>query len=175
MTRHEYVDMLAARYEAYYDVRRGALAGGKPVDLIARSLRRSEKYFLSKKITLWAFETCVTAVVKAFDPGVTAGDVDSFCEYLKNVVNTLVEPSDERVSTVLNGVMVCCSGLDGAAASRVKRFSHTKSFSMGLRGWCHLGLIAVDLECGTVYYNRAARPYEASHRLPDRGVRAAGN
>lgn len=172
MTDREYLDLLARRYAAYYDVQRRVELGGKPVEILATSRVRVERYFLDRRISLYGYETCTKSVVAFTAYYAPAHEIDLFCDYLKETIPILVRPSAETMSTLLNGVLVCGGGISPDAIKRVTSFRYLRSFSLGLKGWCRLGLVAVDLEGREVHTNIAARGYEGAHRCPEWGVRA---
>jgi hypothetical protein len=158
--------MLAGRYQRLYDVERDVEVAGRRVEILAKSRVKHERYFLTRNMPLYGFETNTIALVALAPAATCPADISGFGDYLRAASAELVRPSGEVMSTVFNGVLVCCGGMGEGAADSVRSFRYTRSFWYGLRGWCHVGMIAVDLAGERVYAAPASRGYEAAHRCP---------
>ena len=60
----EYLQTIAERLEPYFDLFWGERVAGKSMDLVAKFKMRNEKYFFSKRITLYAYENHETVLVQ---------------------------------------------------------------------------------------------------------------
>ena len=151
MKLEEYLDTLRCKYEPYFDIYPGYSILGRKLDLYARSHVRSEKYILSKKAVLGAFETNEYCLVEGHSARIFTPAVQDFTAFLVNAAGELVKPHSEHMSSLVTGVLVSEQGFDHEAIKIGTRFKHGRSFWFGLRGWCSACLLLVDLSSGQVY------------------------
>lgn len=163
----DYLAALAERYSVYYDVERDRVVGGRKLAIFARSKIRSEKYFITKSIPLYGFENYQYGLVEAGERIIDEPDVTSFTEYLKSLVDVLVKPHEEHMSTCLDGILVTTSGFTPAAICTAQRFKFGRMFKFGFAGWCDIRLVLVDLAQGRVFTNRRGREIEKYYRPKD--------
>lgn len=164
-TVDKYLEVIEARLEPYFDLSGGEIVAGRSMDLVAKFKMRNEKYFFTKKITLYAYENHETILLQRFDSITPAGAQD-FCAYLKEAVGELIIPSDEHMSSALTGVLVAGGGVDAEVRRIVEGFRYSRSFKFFLQGWCEIRLLAVDLPAARVYSNRAGRPLREAYWVP---------
>lgn len=161
----EYLDTLAGRLSGYFDVSRDEEVAGRRLDLVGRFKVRSEKYFLVKSLTLFAYENQEIVLVEG-DKKIDRSKAEEFADYLKDLVPLLVKPSEEHMSTTLTGVLVAEEGVAPGAQDWIERFRHSQNFKWLLHGWCDVRLLAVDLASGRVYSNKAGRAVREAYRVP---------
>ena len=143
--------MLQARYEAYFDTSQDCSILGRTVNLYACCHVRSEKFFLSRKATLGAWETNEYCLVEGHPAGLGAVNVQDFAAFLVRAADELVKPHEEHMSSVISGILVSEQGVDPEAIRIGTRFKHDRSFWFGIRGWYSVRLLLVDLSSGQVY------------------------
>jgi len=151
MKLEEYLETLRRKYEAYFDICPDYSILGRKLDLYARSHVRSEKFFLTKKVTLAAFETNEYCLVEGHSAKVYAPQVKDFTIFLVSAAGELVKPYKEHMSSMVTGILVSEQGFDPEAIHIGTRFKHSRDFWFGLRGWCSVCLLLVDLSSGQVY------------------------
>ncbi|MBT9166468.1 MAG: hypothetical protein DDT25_01153 [Chloroflexi bacterium] len=151
MKLEEYLKMLRARYEAYFDTSPDYSILGRTVDLYARCHVRNEKFFLSRKATLGAWETSEYCLVEGHPVGLGAAKVRDFAAFLVRAADELVKPHEEHMSSIVSGILVSERGFEPEAIRIGTGFKHERSFWFGLRGWCSVCLLLVDLSTGQVY------------------------
>ncbi|MCL0073240.1 hypothetical protein M1O57_04975 [Dehalococcoidia bacterium] len=151
MKLEEYLKILQARYEACFDTSPDYSILGRTVDLYARCHVRSEKFFLSRKATLGAWETNEYCLVEGHQAGLGAAKVRDFAAFLVRAADELVKPHEEHMSSVISGILVSEQGVDPEAIRIGTRFKHDRSFWFGIRGWYSVRLLLVDLSSGQVY------------------------
>jgi hypothetical protein len=157
MTIDDYVALLRERLSESYNVEVPWRFEGGLYVLYAHSKVVAGKYILHKKITYERMEVNEHVLVTRDSAPVTAEQVSSFVAELRKLVDRLVQPSDEHMSTALTGVIAAESGFTPDAARRLVRSGFTRNFWFGLRGWCFLRLIGVDLATGEVVANRRGK------------------
>lgn len=151
MKLEEYLETLRGKYEAYFDIYPDYSMLGRRVDLFACSHVRNEKFFISKKATLGAWETNEYCLVEGHAAKVYAPQVQDFTTFLVNAANELVKPHKEHMSSVVTGILVSEQGFDHEAIHIGTRFKCSRSFWFGLRGWYSVCLLLVDLSTGQVH------------------------
>ena len=78
MKLEEYLETLRHKYEAYFDIYPDYSILDRKLDLYARSHVRSEKFFLTKKAVLGAFETNEYCLVEGHSAKIYAPQVQDF-------------------------------------------------------------------------------------------------
>ena len=142
---------MRGKYEAYFDIYPDYFILGRRLDLCARSHVRSEKFFLTKKAVLAAWETNEYCLVEGHSAKIYAPEVKDFTIFLVSAAGELVKPHKEHMSSVLTGILVSEQGFDPDAIHIGTRFKHSRDFWFGLRGWYSACLLLVDLSSGQVY------------------------
>jgi len=142
---------LQGKYEAYFDIYPDYSILGRKLDLYARSHVRSEKFFLTKKAVLAAWETNEYCLVEGHSAKVYAPQVKDFTIFLVSAAGELVKPHKEHMSSTVTGILVSEQGFDPDAIHIGTRFKHGRDFWFGLRGWYSVCLLLVDLSSGQVY------------------------
>jgi len=160
----EYVETLRGKYEAYFDIYPDYSMLGRRLDLYACSHVRSEKFFITKKATLGAWETNEYCLVEGHSAKVYAPQVQDFTTFLVNAAGELVKPHKEHMSSVVTGILVSERGFDPEAIHIGTRFKRSRSFWFGLRGWYSVCLLLVDLSSGQVYASPKAKEVMKSYQ-----------
>jgi len=164
----EYLQTIAERLEPYFDLFWGERVAGKSMDLVAKFKMRNEKYFFSKRITLYAYENHETVLVQRTGE-ITPAKVRDFCAFLQEAIEELIVPSDEHMSSTLTGVLLVGGGVDDQVKRLVENFRYSRSFRFFLQGWCELRLLLVDLTTAELYTNKAGRSLREAYRVPGKG------
>lgn len=157
MTADEYLALLSERLAASYNVETHRRLGDVPCPLYACSSVVSGKYVLHRSMTYERIESNEHVICRTLPGPVMEEQVTSFIEELRALVGELVKPSHEHMSSALTGVLVAERGFAPEAARRVARSGFTRHFMLGLRGWCFLRLLGVDLSTGNVWANRRGK------------------
>ncbi|HEX77018.1 MAG TPA: hypothetical protein G4O03_01205 [Dehalococcoidia bacterium] len=164
MKLQEYLDILRRKYEPYFDVYLDHPILSRRLDLYARSHVRSEKFFLTKKVTLGAWETNEHCLVEGHPAKIYPSQLQDFTEFLVRAAGELVKPHAEHMSSLVTGVLVAERGFDPEAIRIGTRFKHSRSFRFGLCGWYSICLLLVDLSSGQVYASPNGREVMKSYQ-----------
>ena len=162
-----YLEAISDRLAPNYDLSANETVAGQMVDLVARFKMRSEKYFLLKKITLYAYENHETVLIQVRER-ITPYLARQYCGFLQQAVLELVNPDDEHMYSLVTGVLVARRGIASEARSIIERFSYSRNFKFLLQGWCEVRLLAVDLAANEVYSNKAGRAVCEAYRVPEK-------
>ncbi|MBU2535304.1 MAG: hypothetical protein KKD83_03940 [Chloroflexi bacterium] len=153
MKLEEYLESLRRKYEAYFDIYPDYTILGRRLDIYACCHVRNEKFVVTKKATLGAWETNEYCLIEGHSAEIYAPKVQDFIAFLVNAAGELVKPHKEHMSSVLTGILVSERGFDPEAIHIGTRFKYSHSFWLGLRGWYSVCLLLVDLLSGQVYAN----------------------
>lgn len=164
MKLEEYLETLRRKYEAYFDIYPDYSMLGHRLDLFARSHARSEKFILTKKAVLGAFETNEYCLIEGHSAKVPAPRVRDFTTFLVNAADELVKPHEEHMSSIVTGILVSEQGFDPEAIQIGTRFKRSRSFWFGLRGWYSICLLLVDLSSGQVRTNSKGKEVMKSYQ-----------
>lgn len=160
-----YLDILAERYERYFNIYRDYELLDEKLDLYAEYNVRNEKYFLIKSAVIYAFENFEYCLVKCFEDEFSLEDLERFTSFLIKAVNKIVKPSSEHMSTYLSGVIVCEKGFSREVIEKAEKFKYSKDFLFTLKGWCDVRLILVDLEGNEVITNKKGREVKRNYTV----------
>ena len=160
-----YLKDLEERYKYYYEVERDKEISGVKVDIFAKSSTEHFREVLTKSIKIDQHYTKEYAVVKGENGFVDKDEVKEFSQFLISSINKLSPPSVDTMSTMLNGVLVTTSGFSKEAANFAKKFKFSKSFLLGIKGWCDIRLILVDLKEEKLYSNQRGKEVLSAYKI----------
>ncbi|MBU2440248.1 hypothetical protein KKI11_04830, partial [bacterium] len=160
-----YLRDLEERYKYYYEVERNKEILGVKLDIFAKSSTEHFRQVLTKKIKVDQHYTKEYAVVKAEKRFVDKNEVEEFSKFIKSLVNELVVPSVNTMYTIINGVLVSTSGFSEEAINFAEKFKFSKSFLLGLKGWCDIRLILIDLKGQKLYSNKKGEEVLSAYKV----------
>ncbi len=156
MEDYGYIDDLAEKLSAYFDIEKDWALGDIRCDLYAKSFIKNEKYFLTKKAKVYSYENHEHCLIKYFDR-LGLEDLDIFLDDLKVVTDRLVIPHREHMSSIVTGVMVVAKEPGADVIEGVKGFKYHKSFAFGFKGWVDIRLILVNPPKSDVITNKKGK------------------
>jgi len=160
-----YLRDLEERYKYYYELERDKEISGLKVDIFALSSTEHFRQVFTKSIKIDQHYTKECAVVKAEKRFVEKNEVEEFSKYLKSLMNKPFAPSVNIMSTMINGVLVSTSGFSEEAVNFTKKFKFSKSFLLGIKGWCDIRLILVDLKEEKLYSNQKGKEVLSAYKI----------
>jgi len=160
-----YLKDLEERYKYYYEVERNKEISDLKLDVFAKSSTEHFRQVLTKNIKIDQHYTKEYAAVKGEKGFVEKNEVEKFSKYLKSLINELFTPSVDTMSTILNGVLVATSGFSEEAVNFAKKFKFSKSFLLGIKGWCDIRLILVDLKKEKLYSNQREKEVLSAYKI----------
>lgn len=160
-----YLKDLEERYKYYYEVERGKEIYGVKVDIFAKSSTEHFREVLTKSIKIDQHYTKEYAVAKAEKRFIDKNKIEKFSQFLISSINKLSPPSVDTMSTILNGVLISASGFSEEAVSFAKKFKFSKSFLLGIKGWCDIRLILVDLKKEKLYSNKKGEEVLSAYKI----------
>ncbi len=156
MEDYGYIDNLADRLSAYFDIERDWKFESTSCDLYAKSYVKNEKFFFTKKARVYGFENYEHTLVKYYSQ-LDMQELNDFIEVLKCASDKLVIPHEEHMSSIVTGVMVVGQRPDRDVTHAVNGFKYHKSFMFGFKGWMDIRLILVHPQSGEVVTNKKGK------------------
>ena len=160
-----YLKDLEERYKYYYEAERDKEISGVNVDIFAKSSTEHFRQVLTKNIKIDQHYTKEYTMVKALSGLGNKNELKEFSQFLISSINRLSPPSVDTMSTVLNGVLVATSGFSEEAINFAKKFKFSKSFLLGIKGWCDIRLILVDLKEEKLYSNKKGKEVLSAYKI----------
>jgi len=160
-----YLEDLKERYKYYYEVEKNKEIFGLKVDIFAKSSTEHFRQVLTKNIKIDQHCNKEYAMVEALSGLGDKNEVKEFSQFLISSINKLSPPSVDTMSTMLNGVLVAASGFSGEAINFAKKFKFSKSFLLGIKGWCDIRLILVDLKEEKLYSNQRGKEVLSAYKI----------
>ncbi len=156
MEYQNYLQLIESRLEQYFDTEREYEYQQNKFDLYAQSKIRSERYFASKKIKVYAMENHEHVFVKK-TATLTESELNHYWNLLLKATEEKVDPHDEHMSTVITGVIVTEMDPDRNIIEQLEKKKYNKSFAFGFKGWVYIRLLAVNIATGSVYFNKRGK------------------
>ncbi|HAJ32675.1 MAG TPA: hypothetical protein DCK79_04810 [Candidatus Atribacteria bacterium] len=160
-----YLKDLGERYKYYYEVERDKEIYGVKVDIFAKSSTEHFRQVLTKNIKIDKHYTKEYAMVKALSGLGNKNEVKEFSQFLISSINKLSPPSVDTMSTILNGILVSTSGFSEEAIRFGEKFKFSRSFLLGIKGWCDIRLILVDLKGKKLYSNKKGKEVLSAYKI----------
>lgn len=160
-----YLRDLEERYKYYYEVERNKEILGVKLDIFAQSSTEHFRQVLTKKIKIDQHYTKEYAMVKTLKRIGDKSEVENFSKFIKSLVNELVVPSVNTMYTIINGVLIATSGFSEEAINFAEKFKFSKSFLLGLKGWCDIRLILIDLKGQKLYSNKKGEEVLSAYKV----------
>jgi len=154
--RIEYLTLLERRLGHLFHVQRDYSVLGESFHLYAQCEIHNERYFASKNVKLWRADNYEYTLVRCYEE-MTQNHLLHLTDFLKQAVDSLVQPYEEHMTSIITGVIVLEEEPVPEIIRIVERFNYQKSFKMGLQGWCDIRLILVVPSLNQVYCNRKAK------------------
>ena len=154
--RQEFLEILRDSYSAYYNIVPSEDASAPPeLPLVFRAdyFSRAERYWLTKKITVWGNETNEYAYVFSA-PGFTPEQIDRCIDFAIEDMLPRVKPHKEHQYTNVK-VLLVADRFDEDSRKAVQKRSFSKSYHHSLYGFTTLHAAAVDLSESRAYPNKA--------------------
>lgn len=145
--------MLRDSFAAYYNIIPDSDADGLPLDFRADYFSRAEKYWLSKKITIWGNETNEFAYIFS-DSTFDKETVDKCIDYALKEGLPRVKPHKEHQYTNIKVIFVADS-FDRDIAKYIQSRKFSKNYKFSLHGFTELKTAAVDIAKEKAYPNMA--------------------
>lgn len=156
MTVNEILDKLLRSFQAYYNVRREDVA--PPFVAEAEFHTHDEQFFLVKSAVLAEAES------REYIYFATQEYLDE--ESLMRLDETAwasgmekVRPhKDHRNTDVV--LFIIAEKISEEAFRKIPKLRHYQSYHLGLQGWSHYRLVAIEQSSGRAVYNRLGRSYK---------------
>lgn len=156
MEYFQYLEKINNKLRRHFDIERDFLYKDIKIDLFAKYFLRNEKYFATKKVSIYAFENNEYCFIKYFDQ-LNDEKIQNFIEYLKFAVDDFITPNSEHMSSVITGVIVTDKEFDRDITNVVEKFKFHKSFAFGFKGWVDIRLILVNLGNNEIIINKKGK------------------
>lgn len=156
MDYKEYLNNIEKRLANHFDIERDHDINGYVLDLYAKYHLRNERYMLSRKMVVYAFENNEYIFIKYFDR------IDEIClkeyiDFLVNSINDIVKPNENHMSSVITGVLVTKHKPNTKIIDTIKKFKYQKGFAFGFKGWADIRLILVTMDDNYIVTNRKGK------------------
>lgn len=150
-----YKQDIKKKLAGFFDIQEDYKYKDMNFDIFAVFNSRNERYIASKSVTIYAFENDEYCFVKNFKE-INKKIFEDYLSILRESIEDYVDPHNEHMSSTITGVLVVDSLNDKDLIKKVKKFKYQKSFLFGLKGWCDIRLILVDLENKDVFTSKKA-------------------
>jgi hypothetical protein len=155
----QYLDIIEEKLKNSFDLTRNYNLNNFTYDLYAEYRLRNEKYMLVKKAVVYAFENneyCFIKYYKDFN----FNDYKVFTNSLINSIESIVNPSNEHMSSIITGVVVTEKIQEqdiDYIRKTIEHFKYNKGFAFGFKGWADIRLVLVSLNEGFIAANKKGK------------------
>jgi len=163
----DYFDILEKKHKAYFDVYRNHKIEDICFDLYAEFHMKNQRYFLSA--TLDAYEVHEYRFIKSFRE-INLGGIRDYAGWLQSRAPIYAKPDAEHMSTSLTGVVVTEGSFSEEALKFIKNYRYTKYFALGIKGWCDIRLLGVDMATNRVVANNKGKEVLRDFQFSDNNL-----
>jgi len=164
MDIHKYLETTEQKLSKYFDIKKPYRYKDLNMDLFAQSFIRNEKYFVTKKAIVYAFENNEYNFIKSYK-NLDENQLNSFLDILKNATEDFVNPNNQHMSTVINGIIIVNDGFREDLKKIIEKFKFNRSFAFGFKGWSYIRLVVVDLNKGEVITNKRGKEVKKFYKV----------
>jgi len=164
MDIHKYLETTEQKLSKYFDIKKPYRYKDLNMDLFAESFIRNEKYFVTKKAIVYAFENNEYNFIKSYK-NLDENQLNSFLDILKNATEDFVHPNNQHMSTVINGIIIVNDGFREDLKKIIEKFKFNRSFAFGFKGWSYIRLVVVDLNKGEVITNKRGKEVKKFYKV----------
>jgi len=156
---HQYLNEMANRYTAWFDVYREDQLGSIPLSFSAHFKRRDEKYLVTKTIKVWSLENDQHIYVTHFNKQLTLKEIKKLKEELMETSKNQLPNHPEHMSTIFTAIVVTDQEVDQEVVKFVKKFRKLKFIKYGLHGWYELYIGIVNIQNRQVYIHSKGKEF----------------
>ncbi len=156
-TLTEYLGELLKRYQLHYDVETNKFISGTKIDIYALSVIEHYRNVFNKKIKIDHYQEREMILVNGFEKYIEDKDISEYSQFLIKATQELVNPSFDIMCHVINGIMVSTNGFSREAISLSQKFKYSKTFVLGIKGWCDIRLLLIDIKNNNIFCNAKGR------------------
>ncbi len=149
------IEKFKNNYSHMFDFYDNYVLDNKEFILYAKFYQRNAKYFGSKKLEIYSFsnnEHMFIYDVSTFD----YNEIKYIKEFLNKNVDSIVNPNDEHMSTVITMVIIA-DNISDEAKKMISKFKYHKSFKLGFNGWVNVKLIVILKDKDIAFENKFAK------------------
>lgn len=157
MTNNSYIEHLSKMLKAYFDIEYHRKIGDFHFDLFARYNSKNSRFFLSRKVEIYSFETNEYILYKDLNQPVNYNFLESLKEFLDRNIEKIVHIKDGHMSSILTFIFTGDFIIDKKIAKSIRKFNYYKSFKLGFNGWVNVRIYFINPNEGIVYSNRYGR------------------
>lgn len=157
LTLKDYFKELEKRFQAHYDVETNKTIAGKQLDIYAISIIEHFRHIFTKKIQIDHYQEREIILVKGLDEFIDKEKIDEFLKFLIDANQELVTPSFKIMSHIINGIFISSQGFSKEVIESARRFKYGKTYCLGIKGWCDIRLLLIDINKNCVFCNAKGR------------------
>ena len=156
MNFNDYLQIIEKRLEKSFDIYKDYSINNYVFDLFAKHNARTERYILTKKTVLDAMENNEYCLINFLDK-LDENDLKSYIDGLLEIIDVLVKPTKEHMSSIITGVIVLDNKPSINVIKAIKRFKYNRGFAFGFKGWVDIRLILVAMKDKHIVTNKKGR------------------
>lgn len=154
MDKGSYLAMLEQRHRHYFNVFKDYKVEKMVFDLYAECHVKTERTVLG--FPLDSYESHDYRMVKCYDRPLLR-EIEGLCSWVTSHCDIWVNPRDDHMCTFLTLVVILSEKPASDVISFSKKVKYNRYFKFGLRGWCELRFLLVDLTSGRVWCNGSGK------------------
>lgn len=164
MDSHQYTEVLKDRLRSSFNIVEPPEELRDYSDLWAVHNRLSEKYFLSKKISLYSMNNDEYVSLKPVSNQLTAEFLKECQKAFSDFIASM-RVAEGHMSSLFNLVILAESGIQEQALKDLSKHKFHKDFCFTFKGWADLAVFVVDLKEQKVFSNPKGRNNKANFQI----------
>ncbi|MFW6301847.1 MAG: hypothetical protein ACOC1W_04900 [Bacillota bacterium] len=162
MDAREYFNKIDEMLYHYFDLTLDKEIAGRSFDLYGFCRLDNERYIATRSVKIWEFidyEHVLVRIVEDFS-------TDFYHQgFLEELVEELVDPHPNHHQTYITLVEIVKKELGQEDIQWIRKFKYSRTFRLGLRGWCDVRLVVADISQEQVYTNKAGQEIYESYMI----------
>ncbi len=164
MNYQQYREALENRLRSSFDILEPPKELNTYSDLWAVHNRLNEKYFLSKKISLYSMNNDEYVSLKLVSNKLTAEILEECQKAFTDYISSM-RVAEGHMSSLFNLVLVTENGAEEEALKDLSKHKFHKDFCFTFKGWADLAVFVVDLKNRQVFSNPKGRNSTANFKI----------
>lgn len=153
----DYINFLKKKLNTYYDVEEDLEFQNLKFDLFAKYNQINSKYIGLKSISVYEYRNNEFLYVKN-SKNFDMDEFDIIVEMFKMNINNLIDKDNNHMSSLISFIFLV-DDMDEDLFKYIKKFSYSKSFAFGFKGWVDFGVSIINLKDKYIVNNKKTKIY----------------
>ncbi|MCT4585329.1 MAG: hypothetical protein N4A54_10425 [Peptostreptococcaceae bacterium] len=153
-----YINFLQKKLNTYYDTKENLEYENLKFDLFAKYNQINSKYVGLKSISVYEYRNNEFLYIKN-SKNFDMDEFNNIVEIFKKNLNSLIDKDNNHMSSLISFIFLV-EDMDESLFKNIKKFSYSKSFSFGFKGWVDFGVSVINIKNRYIVNNKKTKVYK---------------